>query len=253
MANKFLGRMLGGVDLVEAGYRQRSGISLESHLALLDTFLRQGYWVTANGANDNHTGSTGSWAGELNRVITTVWAASAGGADLLDALRAGRAFVGELSSFHGYLDLSVEGNPMGSVSIRPDLSTREVWIAAVDLPAGSTVEVVRGPVDYSGALDPGTVVVRQLSAGDFTSGSASVGVDPHRRASSASTSSTPRAAESRSRIQSFSFVRSRHGRCRPTAWLQTASCNPEGCSVLAGRSTGCFCARGVARPVGLRG
>lgn len=42
VARGLLARDLGGVDVVEAGYRSRSGMSLESHLALFDTFSATG-------------------------------------------------------------------------------------------------------------------------------------------------------------------------------------------------------------------
>ncbi len=176
-ATKFLGRQLSGVDIVEAGFRQRGRVSLETHLALFDTFIRSGYWVTANGTNDNHAGTAGSWATESNRFYTTLWSASSSEPDLLAALRSGRAFVGELGAFQGYLSVDVEGNPMGSVSIKPGVTSRELTITGLQLPTSSTVEVVRGPVDYSNSVDPGTSVVTTLPASAFSSGEARMSVD----------------------------------------------------------------------------
>jgi hypothetical protein len=176
-ATKFLDRKVCGVDIVEAGYRQRGGVSLETHLALFDTFIRSGYWVTATGVNDNHAGTSGSWGKETNRFYSTSWAASTAEADLLGSLRSGRVFVGELSSFNGYLDLAVEGNPMGSVSVMPGSTSRELTVTGIDLPSGSHVEVVRGLVDYSNSADPATSVVATLPDTAFVGGTASVGID----------------------------------------------------------------------------
>jgi hypothetical protein len=133
--------------------------------------------VTASGVNDNHAGTVGNWSQELNRFYSTTWAASTSEADLLAALRSGQVFVGELGSFRGYLDVNVEGNPMGSVSIKSGSTSRALTATAVDLPTGSSVEVVRGPVDYANALDPGTAVVQTLPDTAFATGQATVGID----------------------------------------------------------------------------
>ena len=177
VAARFLARNLCGVDIVETGYRQRQGMSLETHLALYDTFLRSGYWVTATGVNDNHDGTAGVWSKEPNRFYSTTWAESPSEEDLLAALRSGRVFVGELGGFDGHLDLSVEGNPMGSVSIKPGTTTRELTVSATDLPAGSRIEVVRGGVDYGNNPDPDTSVVTTLPDTAFAGGTATVGID----------------------------------------------------------------------------
>ena len=177
VAQRLLGRGLGGVDVVEAGYRRRDGMSLETHLSLVDTFWRSGYWVTATGVSDNHNGKAGTWATEVNRFYSTIWQADGTEAGTIRGLRRGEVFVGELGGFHGYLDLKAGGNPMGSVSVAPGLGVRELTVTGVDLPTGSTVELTRGPIDYSGALDPGTIVVAQIPAASFTTGSTTVTVD----------------------------------------------------------------------------
>lgn len=72
------------------------------------------------------------------------------------------------------LDLRVDGAvQMGSVLVSTQ-SSHALQIASSTLPAGATVEVINGPADFSGALDPATSVARVLTASDFTSGMASV-------------------------------------------------------------------------------
>ena len=171
-----LARRAGGVDIVEAGYRRRGGVSLETHLALVDTLWRAGYWVTATGVNDNHSGVVGNWASELNHFYTSIWQGSNSGEQSVAALRRGSAFVGELGTFRGFLDLTAEGSPMGSAQVRPGRSSWQLTVLGVDLPTGSTVEVLRGPVDYGRAVDPGTSVTTRLSASAFAGGSADVSV-----------------------------------------------------------------------------
>ena len=70
----------------------------------------------------------------------------------------------------GEIDLLVDGTvPMGGVSVG-GAGTRQLAIAATALPAGSSVQVVSGPVDYTGAVDPGTTVVSTLAAAAFVRG-----------------------------------------------------------------------------------
>jgi small nuclear ribonucleoprotein (snRNP)-like protein len=155
-------------------------MSLESHLALYDTFVRNGYWVTATGVNDNHGGTTGSWTKEPNRFYSTLWARSTSEDALLDSLRSGRVFVGELGGFDGELDLALEDVPMGSVGIDRGERTRELSITAAGLPEGYRVEVVRGEVDHADEVEPGTSTIRTIGASDFTDDIARLGVDTTR-------------------------------------------------------------------------
>ena len=176
VAARLLATGVDGVDVVEAGYRRRGGVTLETHLDLVDTFWRAGRWITATGVNDNHGGGYGDWAHEGNRFYTSLWQSSSDAGDALAALRRGAAFVGELGGFPGFLDLSADGAPMGSASIRPLRSSAELVVRAWDLPSGAVVEVVRGPVDYTDATDPGTSLLTELTAADLATGSASVRV-----------------------------------------------------------------------------
>jgi hypothetical protein len=54
---------------------------------------------------------------------------------------------------------------MGAASVS-SASSRTVEIGLSNLPAGATVELVRGPVDFTGQ-DPGTEVVASFARSDF--------------------------------------------------------------------------------------
>jgi len=102
-----------------------------------------------------------------------------GEADLLTALRSGQAFCAEILAYTGQLWLSVEGNPMGSISVKT-AATRQLTSTATALPSSGVIEVVRGPVDYPGTTspDPATTVVTTLPASAFTStGSTTATID----------------------------------------------------------------------------
>ena len=176
VASQLLGNRLLGADLVEIGYPQRNGYDLDHHLALWDTLSRNGFFLTGNGSNDDHGGV--GWSTLLNNWTTGVWAASTAESDLLAALLAGRAWAGPISS-PVTLDLMADGScPMGSVSVSTARS-RSVQVQATGLPAGSTLELVRGAVDYAGTADPTATSTRVASVGaaGLTAGSTTLSVD----------------------------------------------------------------------------
>jgi hypothetical protein len=164
-------------DILEVGYRNRGNATLETHLSLWDVMSQNGLWLTGNGVSDDHAGTVGVWATMTNHFLTYAWAASPTEADLLSALQAGRVYCGELGAFTGALDLSVEGNPMGSISVRPDLNRRTATIIAITLPPDSVVELVQGPVDYAGSIKSSAMIVQTFPAALFGSGSLDYAVD----------------------------------------------------------------------------
>lgn len=180
VAKKYLANRCYGADILEVGYHARGGASLETHLALWDTLSRNAIFLTGNGVTDNHTGHVNAWSvdGSHNTFTTQTWTASDSEADLLDSLRRGQVYCGEVLVFTGELWTSVDGNPMGSVSVS-SATSRQLSVSATGLTSSMVVEVVRGPVDYAGSANPnpGTATVSTLPASAFTSGSASITVD----------------------------------------------------------------------------
>jgi hypothetical protein len=107
-----------GVDLLEVGYRSR-GHGLDGFVELWDRLASAGIRLTGVGVSDSHDNDVG-WARGPNNFITWVLARSAAQADLLNGLRAGRAFFGDPTRFDGRLDIEVEGQAsMGKVLERP--------------------------------------------------------------------------------------------------------------------------------------
>jgi hypothetical protein len=165
-----------GVDVIEVGYALRGQVDATTHLALWDTFSRAGRFLTGNGASDDHSGQ--GWKNLSNGFATGLWAASASDADVVAALGAGRAFVAHVGRWPGgELDLLVDDTiPMGAVSVG-SRNSGQLAISATNLPSGSSVELVGGPVDYAGQLDPGTSVVKVLPASSFQAGAVTVPLD----------------------------------------------------------------------------
>jgi hypothetical protein len=179
VATKLIGNRAFNADLLEAGYRQRGGVTIERHISVWDACSRNAIFLTGNGVSDNHAGQ--GWASETNNFLTWAWAAGSTESDLLAALRAGRCYFGDLRRFSGTLDLAVDqACPMGSVSISQRLS-RTLTIKATSIPTGGAVRLVQGPVDYAGSAfpNPGTTP-RSFPATDFSDGARTVTLDTTR-------------------------------------------------------------------------
>lgn len=158
-----------GCDIVEVGYTVRGKCSTQTHIDLWDTFSRDAKFLTGNGVNDDHQGgSRSNWNVIGNGFATGVWALSKAEADLIAALAAGRAYSVHPGRWSGgQLDMQVDGVvPMGAASISSQ-SSRSVAISAANVPVTGAVRLVAGPVDYKGAIDPGTVVLETIPASAF--------------------------------------------------------------------------------------
>ncbi|MFL6238615.1 MAG: hypothetical protein ACJ735_03845 [Actinomycetes bacterium] len=180
LATKYLTWDAFGVDLLEVAYQQRGGAGMADHVGLWDTLSRNGLWLTGTGVSDNHNGlSHNGWLDDTNRFTTSAWASASDPDTLLATLRTGRAFCAEIGAGVSAVDLTVDGIAMGSVSVRPDLTTRTAQLTVGGLPADGSVQLVQGIVDYAGVNDPEplTNVVKVLGAADFDSGLASVDID----------------------------------------------------------------------------
>jgi hypothetical protein len=158
-----------GCDLLEVGYNLRQGVDLAHHLSLWNVFSRNAFFLTGNGTTDDHFGT--DWYGIRNNWITSAWAASTGTSDLVAALTAGQAWCGSLSEFGvgASLNLVVDGTcPMGSASLS-SLPQRQLTVSATGIPAGGSLLVLQGAVDYAGAngLADNTQVIASYSDTDL--------------------------------------------------------------------------------------
>ena len=161
-----------GCDLLEVGYNLRQGVDLAHHLSLWNIFSRNAVFLTGNGTSDDHFGT--DWYGIGNNWITSAWAASTGTADLVAALAAGQAWCGSLSEFGAgaSLNLAVDGIcPMGSASLS-SLPRRQLALTATGIPAGGSLVVLQGAVDYAGTagLADNTQVIASYSGTELAAG-----------------------------------------------------------------------------------
>ncbi|HET7474864.1 MAG TPA: hypothetical protein VFJ97_02445 [Dermatophilaceae bacterium] len=167
-------------DVLETGYDKR-GMDLRGHQSLFDCGVSNGHFITANGVSDDHVGS--DWSKQVNRFLTHLWTRSQTEAGIQAALRNGRATVGRLGDWRGALDLNLNGRArMGQVLVDPAAGTDRLVVEASGLPAGSSVHVLRGVVDYSGAGAADPVPVATLAASAFAGGAATANLPYSRQA-----------------------------------------------------------------------
>jgi hypothetical protein len=167
-----------GCDLLEVGYALRGQCDTAHHLALWDIMSRNAIFLTGNGVSDDHAGL--NWFGPGgNNWVTMAWAASTGMTDLLSALASGRAWCASMSGYTGALDMLVDGSvPMGAASVS-SVTSRSLTATATSLPAGATLQVLQGAVDYAGqnALSSDAAVIGGYTAADLATGQVSQSVD----------------------------------------------------------------------------
>jgi hypothetical protein len=166
-----------GADLIEVGYKTRQGVDLAHHVALWDVLSRNAVFLTGNGTSDDHAGV--NWLGIANNWFTSAWSASTAEADLLAALAGGRAWCASLSGYRGSLDLLVDGSaPMGSVTVAK-VASRKLVASATQIPAGGSLQILQGTVDYAGtaALAANTKVIASYPAAQLAGGSVTRSID----------------------------------------------------------------------------
>ena len=163
-----------GCDLVEIGYPADLG----KLLRVLDATARNAVLYTATGVTDDHAGD--DWLNQKANYLTGVWAASTGTADLLDGLRAGRAWFADPKQWRGTLDLSYAGAPAMGGALVTSYPRVDLRVFATDLPAGAVLELVVGRVDLAGPDRPEPAIVRTTTvpARDVRGGAYELAVEP---------------------------------------------------------------------------
>ena len=151
-----------GADLLEVGYRDRNGASLADHLWVWDQAALAGLRLVGVGVSDSHGGPDERWRGSENNFVTWIHARSSDKQDLIDGLRAGRVFFGDIELFDGSLDLVTDaGHRMGSTVLT---DRREVFVdvLASGIQADAlVVVVVSGEPTSRLPARPGTFSERQ--------------------------------------------------------------------------------------------
>ena len=134
-----------GVDILEVGYRDRGGASLDDHLWVWDRLALAGFRLVGTGVSDTHGGPEERWSGRPNNFVSWIYGAEPTKADFLGGLAAGRVFFGDIELWDGTLDLvTARGFRMGQELVT-DRATLEIEALVTGHDAGDElVFVVRG-------------------------------------------------------------------------------------------------------------
>jgi hypothetical protein len=131
-----------GADILEVGYRDRGGHPLEDHLWVWDELAQRGLFVVGTGVSDSHGGPGQRWRTDANNFVSWIYARSPDKADLIEGLRAGRVFFGDLVRFDGTVDLTTaRGARMGQIVVT-DAPHEDVTVRIEGLVARDHVRLV---------------------------------------------------------------------------------------------------------------
>jgi hypothetical protein len=145
-----------GADILEVGYRDRGGATLDDHLWLWDQAALAGLRLVGTGVSDSHGGKENRWRGSPNNFVSWIYAAVPDKAHFIAGLRAGRVFFGDLERFDGELDLvTASGERMGATVVT-DAALVRVELIARGLKGGERIVVVESGRRTSTYAAPGT-------------------------------------------------------------------------------------------------
>lgn len=139
---QLLGNGAFGADLLEVGYRDRGGHDLDDHLWVWDQLARAGLFLVGVGVSDSHGGPPQRWRDSANNFVSWIYAASPDPADLIEGLRGGRVFFGDLASFDGEMDLTASGGARMGEVVPSDREEQELSIRITGLSPGDRVRLM---------------------------------------------------------------------------------------------------------------
>jgi hypothetical protein len=141
-----LRRRAEGADLLEVGYRERGGATLDDHLWLWDQAALAGLRLVGTGVSDSHGGADNRWRGQPNNFVSWIYAVRPDKPSLIAGLRAGRVFFGDLERFDGTLDLVADtGERMGATLVR-ERDALALELLATGTKAGQVLVLVESGV-----------------------------------------------------------------------------------------------------------
>ncbi|MEL7447831.1 MAG: hypothetical protein AAFN78_01400 [Pseudomonadota bacterium] len=128
-------------DLMEVGYRNRGGHELADHLWLWDQLALNQRYMVGTGVSDFHSWRPGTNANNQNSFVSWVYADNTTKPALIDGLRRGRVFFGDLGLFDGTVDLASGPFVMGQV-VLTDRETAQVDVTIDGLQPSDEVRTV---------------------------------------------------------------------------------------------------------------
>jgi hypothetical protein len=168
--DELLSQRVFGADILEVGYRDRGGHPLEDHLWVWDQLGLNGLFLVGTGVSDSHGGPSQRWRTDDNNFLSWIYARSPRKEDLIEGLRAGRVFFGDIVLFNGTVDLTTaHGARMGQIVVG-DAPSEQVTVAIDGLGAGDVVRM----------LASGREIARWTATGKSFTQLQQVALDPER-------------------------------------------------------------------------
>jgi hypothetical protein len=131
-----------GADILEVGYRARGGQDLATHLWMWDQLARNQVCLVGVGVSDSHSMTPGASARMNNRMVSWIYADSPMPMDLVDGMKRGRVYFGDLIEFDGTMDLSTStGFAMGQIIVS-DKANTAVTISIDGLESGDEIRTI---------------------------------------------------------------------------------------------------------------
>ncbi len=147
LLQELLEHRLFGADLLEVGYRDRAGHSLRDHLWTWDQLaLLGGLRPVGVGVSDHHGGPL-RWRTMANNFVSWILAPAPEKADLIEGLRAGRVWFGDITRFDGTMELATDGGALMGQEVVTDRGAISIDVAVEGLEVDDRVILVE-----SGAL-----------------------------------------------------------------------------------------------------
>jgi len=142
LLKELLEHRLYGADLLEVGYRDRGGHSLRNHLWVWDQLaLLGGLRPVGIGVSDHHGGPL-RWREMANNFVSWILAPTPEKAELVEGLRAGRVWFGDITQFDGTLELKTDGGAVMGQEVVTDRRQVTVEVAVDGLEASDRVILV---------------------------------------------------------------------------------------------------------------
>jgi hypothetical protein len=184
LLRELLEHRLYGADLLEVGYRDRAGHPLRNHLWVWDQLaLLGGLRPVGIGVSDHHGGPL-RWREMANNFVSWILAPAPEKADLIEGLRAGRVWFGDITQFDGTMKLSTDGGAVMGQEVVTDRERVTVNVAIDGIEATDRVILVesgeltqyidaegpsyRGTFELELANQPGSLVRVECIARDGT-------------------------------------------------------------------------------------
>lgn len=142
LKQKLIANRAYGADLLEVGYRDRGGHGMADHLWVWDEIAKSGRYMVGVGVSDLHGSFESKWVVYPNNLVSWVYTHAATKVHIIDALKRGRVYFGDIVIFDGTIDLVTStGFSMGQMVVT-DKTSERVTFRADGIAIGDTIKII---------------------------------------------------------------------------------------------------------------